>query len=355
MSHPTMQPQRAVAAARRAVPALLGCAVMGLAVTTLLSLLGRHGWLLDLLTFARQHLIVIGLALAGAGLLARRRAWATAAAVCAALNLALAVPLTQIGPSALATSAAAAGPQVRVLTLNLLADNYRAKRVLRYLRATDADIVALQELTPYWARKLADLQDVYPYVTPPLLPWRSTTVILSKHPFVEANVLRAPPGTVTGKWNRPLRAVVDVAGQRVAVHAVHPETPRSPEQWEMRNRYLAWLGQKVQRLDGDRPRIVLGDFNAAPWSPFLQDFEAATGTRQAAAGLRWPTRQPLILAPHLSWLGAPVDHVLLSPELEAAEFGVGRDVRSDHLPVLADIRLPATRHAAQSSAASPAR
>lgn len=344
-------------ARRRATASLLGGAILVMALATALSLpsLAREAWLLDLLTFARQHLIALGLVLALAALRAGHRRWALASASCAALNLALALPLAQAGPGILTSRAAAAGSEARVLTLNLLAENYYTKRVERYLRASGADIVALQELTPYWAEKLQALKDAYPYVSPPLLPWRSSSVILSKHPFVEAGPLRAPENAATGRWNWPLRAVVDIGGEQVAVYVVHPETPRSLEQWRMRNRYLTWLGEEVRQRDGERPRIVLGDFNTPPWSPFLAGFEAAAGLRQAAAGLRWPTRQPLVLAPYLSWLGAPVDHILLSPGLEAATFAVGGDVRSDHLPVLADIRLPADHAPAQpSSGTSPA-
>ncbi|MEK0081673.1 endonuclease/exonuclease/phosphatase family protein [Benzoatithermus flavus] len=351
----TAEPNRTPGPMDKVVGILLGGTIIALALATLLSLLARHGWLLDLLTFARQHLVVIGLVLAGAALRTKRRRWALAAGALAACNLVLV--LAQAGPGALTSRASASGVELRVLTLNLLAENYYTKRVVRYLRASGADIVALQELTPYWAEKLAELQDIYPYVSPPLQPWKSSSVILSRHPFVEAGAMRAPADTVTGKWNRPLRAVVDVGSERIAVYVVHPETPRSLQQWQMRNRYFAWLGEEVRRLDGERPRIVLGDFNTPPWSPFLQDFAAAAEVHQAAAGLRWPTRQPLILAPYLSWLGAPVDHILLSPGLEAAAFTVGSDVKSDHLPVIADVWLPA-HHDGPSphpSAARPAR
>jgi endonuclease/exonuclease/phosphatase (EEP) superfamily protein YafD len=338
-------------ARQRAASLLLGGTILGLVLATLLSLppVARQAWLLDLLTFGRQHLLALALVLAAAAFWAGRRRLSLAALACAALNLALMLP--PAGASFLTSRAdAAAGIELRVLTLNLLGENYYTKRVVRYLRASGADIVALQELTPYWAEKLAELRDTYPYMSLPLEPWRSSSLILSKHPFVEAGALPAPGAAATGKWNWPLRALVDVHGERVAVYVVHPETPRSLEQWRMRNRYFAWLGQEVRERDGERPRIVMGDFNTPPWSPYLTDFAVAAGIRQASTGLlRWPTRQPLVLAPYLSWLGAPVDHVMISPGLEPAAFGVGRDVKSDHLPVAAAIRLPA-----QVSSASPA-
>ena len=47
----------------------------------------------------------------------------------------------------------------------------------------------------------------------------------------------------------------------------------------------------------------------------------------------------MLAAPLLAWLGAPVDHVLVSHDITADRFAVGHSVYSDHLPVIADLRL----------------
>jgi hypothetical protein len=38
--------------------------------------------------------------------------------------------------------------------------------------------------------------------------------------------------------------------------------------------------------------------------------------------------------------GAPVDHILVSRNIEVKHFEVGPDIGSDHLPLIADLRLP---------------
>jgi endonuclease/exonuclease/phosphatase (EEP) superfamily protein YafD len=142
----------------------------------------------------------------------------------------------------------------------------------------------------------------------------------------------------------------------VALYGVHPETPRSPERWRARNAQLAWLADAIPRRDPDRPVIVAGDFNTPPWSPFFRDLLRHVGLRSAAgAGFRWPTRQPMLWSPYLSWLGAPVDHVLVSPDVAVDAFAVQRDVESDHLPIMTDLRLASPRGEAQSAPVSPAR
>jgi endonuclease/exonuclease/phosphatase (EEP) superfamily protein YafD len=357
---PTTSPpsRRAVAAAwagrcaRLGGLVLLAGAILGVAVVSLLGLLARYAWQLDALTFARQHLLVLALLLAGTAFLAGLRRWAMTAMLCAALNLACILPWSQLSPGRIASPAAAAGPRLKVLSLNVLAENHRTKWVKRLLRDAEADVVALQEMTTYWGEQLEPLRDLYPYATPSLGGSQHDVVILSKHPIVEAEVLPVPEDSVPSPVSAPVRAVIAVDGQEVAVYAVHPETPRSLEQWQRRNAQLAWLAGAIRQRDGDRPRLVLGDFNTPPWSPFFRDLLAGAGLRDAGGGgLRQPTRQPRLLAPRLAWLGAPVDHVLASPGLRVAGFAVGRHVNSDHLPVIAELWLPPP----QSSALSPAR
>jgi endonuclease/exonuclease/phosphatase (EEP) superfamily protein YafD len=323
------------------------------AMATLLALLARQGWLFDLLTFWHQQLFALAALLAIGAALSGLRAWAVLAAAATLVNGAVVlVPAT--APAAPAPMDDAV--QLRVLSFNLLTENYFTGRVERFLRKTGADVLVLQEVTPYWGTKLEALRDLYPHVRPSLVPFSSDVVVMSRRPLLEAEVLPVPPDATAAAWVRPLRAVVELDGQRVVLYAVHPETPRSPERWRKRNAQLAWLADAVPRRDPDRPVLVAGDFNAPPWSPFLRDLLHSTGLRSAAGGgFRWPTRQPMLWSPYLSWLGAPVDHVLVSPGIAVDAFSVQRDVESDHLPIMADLRLPIPRREAQSSVVSPAR
>lgn len=346
-------PWRLTAAASRISPSL----AVALAAATALSLLAREGWLPDLLTFARQHLAVAAVLIAIVAARSRRWTWSLVALGTAAVNVALLYP---DGPARLAWAApgaAASSPRLRVLSLNLTADNYYTGRVSRFLRKSGADILAFQEISPYWGVKLEELRDAYPYVFPPLVPFSSEIAVMSRRPLVEAEILAPPPGSVAADWARPLRVVVgDGAGGRVTVYDVHPETPRSRDRWRMRNEQLAWLARTARERDGDRPRVVAGDFNAPPSSPFLQDLARVADLRDAAgSGFRWPTRQPTPGAPYLFWLGAPVDHILVSPGIAVEGFAVERNVESDHRPIVADLRLPAAPPSPQPSAASPAR
>jgi len=322
-----------------------------IALATGLSLFGRHAWLLDLLTFGRQQLTVLSVAVAILALYAKQPSTGLIALVCVGVNGA---PLLPQNPSTNTATAAAPALPVRILSLNLFASNPRRNPTLESLRGSEADIVLLQESSQRWTRRLGGLADRYPYSFPARGGRPNSNVIISRYPIIEAARLD-PPDPREASWNRPIRAVVDIEGRHLAIYVVHPPTPRSLEQWRQRNAELMWLAGRSRELDGGRPRLMAGDFNTPPWSFLFADMAAESGLDDASGGgPRMPTRQPRFLAPYLAWLGAPVDHVLVSPEIAVGGFATGANTYSDHLPVIADLLLPLPDEA-QSVKANPAR
>lgn len=319
------------------------------AAATLLSCFGRFAWPLDLLSFARQHLFLASILLSVAAIVARCRRWAIVAAAAAAANGLMLLPT--IGGGMAPAVAAMPSQALRVVTLNVLVDNHHSRHVVSFLRASGADVIAIQEVSSWWADKLTLLSDIYPYVAPVQGAGDSAIVVLSRFPIVAMERLRPPPDSVVGDLDWPVRVLIAVGDLEVAVYAVHPPTPRSLQQWAARNNQIEWLGPVSRQLDADRPRVMLGDFNTPPWSYLFTDLTAAARLHDAGGAFRQPTRQPMLAAPYLAWLGAPVDHVLVSPEIGVASFAVGPSVFSDHLPVVADLRP----HQAQSADVSPAR
>lgn len=335
---------------RRAIVGGLALLAGLVAAATLLSCFGRFAWPLDLLSFARQHLFLAAIGLAAMAIALRCRRWALVAATAAVANGLMLLPT--MGGGMAPAVAAMPSQALRVVTLNVLVDNHRSRQVVNFLRASGADVIAVQEVTTWWAGKLTALSDLYPYVAPAVDADDSAVLVLSRFPIVSVERLQPPPGSLLSDLDRPVRVVIAVRDLEVTIYAVHPPTPRSMQQWTARNSQVEWLGRVSRDLDGKRPRIMLGDFNTPPWSFLFTDLLVAAQLRDAGGGgFRRPTRQPLLAAPRLAWLGAPVDHVLVSSEIGVAAFAVGPHVFSDHLPVIADLRL----YGVQPSDVSPAR
>jgi endonuclease/exonuclease/phosphatase family metal-dependent hydrolase len=86
------------------------------------------------------------------------------------------------------------------------------------------------------------------------------------------------------------------------------------------------------------PTIIAGDFNMTPWSLRQQGLLASTGLRRHATLLRsWPTdHQFRLFGPTFL-----IDNVLTTPDVKSVSVETGPHTGSDHLPVIARVKLPA--------------
>ena len=106
--------------------------------------------------------------------------------------------------------------------------------------------------------------------------------------------------------------------------------------------------RQIERLAALRaahkgPLIIAGDLNMTPWSYRLQRFLARADMRRHATFLRsWPTDGQFRL-PFPAFL---IDHVLTTPDIKTVSIRIGPKLGSDHLPVVAVLRLPSPRERA---------
>lgn len=118
-------------------------------------------------------------------------------------------------------------------------------------------------------------------------------------------------------------AVLVVAGLRLPVSAVHWRLPTRPSQ-QVAASFLAGL------VRSRSPCLVLGDFNATPWSASLRLLEKEGGLRRAR----------LPIGPFNTWaadawhlLGVPIDHILYKGAARVEDVGLLPWNLSDHRPV----------------------
>ena len=93
------------------------------------------------------------------------------------------------------------------------------------------------------------------------------------------------------------------------------------------------------------PLVVMGDFNATPWSHAVRRIERLTGTRRIGGiGRTWhgyPTPLGEVPVP----LGLPIDHILISPGIGVLSVGTLEIPGSDHLAVRAVLTVPTAEEA----------
>jgi endonuclease/exonuclease/phosphatase (EEP) superfamily protein YafD len=271
---------------------------------------------------------VVG-AIVAAGLAAalKRRAAAIAALACAVV---LAVV---VAPRALddGEPAADGARPLRVLTLNLLGTATRADALVRLVRRTRADVLAVQELTPEGVETLEDagLRRILPRAV--LRPRRAArgTGLYARLPVRRA----APPRGTT--FEMTAARVRVRGGGPVQLLSVHPKAPAGGDAMDDWRGDLRALPRASPR---GRLRVLAGDFNATLDHRDLRRL-IGTGYRDAAAsagaGLSatWPVGRSVL--PMVT-----IDHVLADERIAVGDVRIEEVAGSDHRAVFAVLRVP---------------
>lgn len=302
----------------------------------------------DLLAFFQPTLFIGSIVVLLVALVARHRLLAAFTLVLILVNgLPLFVPIER-------AAASAGGRELRVATSNVLGGRSDFDDLIAWSTKSGIDVLGQQEVSGYVLRHFDALRAHFPS-TPPadllgrhpeVMAWSGWTILKAEH----VQNVSVVPGE--GWGGSPLRlelaapATPDatlnpITKPALVMYVLHPTTPRSFDQWETRNLYLSAVAQSVAAEAPDMPVVVMGDFNTPTWSPFFQSFLKKSGLVDAA-GTGWPgtTRFSRRWFSKYFYFGSPVDHILVSRNIEVKHFEVGPDIGSDHFPVLADLRLP---------------
>lgn len=260
------------------------------------------------------------------------RRWA-ATAVAALTALALAVCVLPRGLADGDALAGARGPELRVLTANVLAGNASATTLAALVREHNVDVLAVQELTP---RFLAALDRAG---LPGLLAHR---VAYPGSSVDGSGIFARLPLRDDGLRFQALgfgQAAATLTDLGIAIESVHPVAPSE------RRRLPAWRRslQAQPRATMDGPmRILAGDFNATLDHSLLRTL-ISDGYRDAAAvvgkGLTgtWGPYDGDRIPP------VTLDRVLADRRIGVRQVEIFDLPGSDHRPVLAVLVLPVPR------------
>jgi endonuclease/exonuclease/phosphatase (EEP) superfamily protein YafD len=242
------------------------------------------------------------------------------------------------------TEAAHAPPlargHLRVLSFNVnynLADD---DEVVAIVRDVDADLVLLQETTVGTERVLAQaLGHRYPHRFFEHRDLAAGMGVLSRHPLRERRVIEPAPGG----WFPALYVVADTPEGPVEAIDVHLR-PQVSDSGSVVSGIFTTSSARgaearalVPRLSPELPSVVAGDFNESRSGAAITHFRGVGLERAAIDGptWRWSTS--------LGELRAELDHVLVDAGLEVVRAERLERGRSDHLPLVVDLRRRAPR------------
>lgn len=308
---------------------------LALAILILLSLAAfwQGSGALEVLSDFRPYYLGGGLLGLCTLLLVGRRHWRSQRINLAGLILVIGVNGAEVGPVLLRSSPPLqqSGLRFTVAAFNVEASNDRHSDAIAWAQALDADVIMFSESTSTWADKLSPLRERFRHH---LRIDELTMDVFSQHPLVRTQMSHF--GKDRGFCLMQL-SLTNLQMHLIAGHT-NPRIPRGVEGFRQR---AAALETGLPHLAGPLagPVVVLGDLNVTPWSRVFRRCLQRSGLRDARRGTdALFTRHSHVFPASLLWNA--LDHCLVNNAVEVIEFRTGPDLGSDHLPVVASLRLP---------------
>jgi vancomycin resistance protein VanJ len=206
---------------------------------------------------------------------------------------------------------------------------------LAAIGSANADVVALQEVTPEASRVIQEVYgEQYPYQLHRPTGGAGGLAVLSRDPLEDAGVHPGP-----GSWHPAWHVNVSLAAGVVQLLNVHLRSPLSASGGPV----ASWLASDADhreeisdfqsQCDGTRSNVVLGDFNEGPNGDAVQLLETE-GFFNALPAFH-PGQPTWRYRSVGSQLEATIDHVLADESLVPLDAWTLREGRSDHLPLIA--------------------
>jgi endonuclease/exonuclease/phosphatase (EEP) superfamily protein YafD len=309
---------------------LLQAAVLALAVATLGRLAAPLHPLLDLFSHLTLYLAAAAVACAGLLALARRWVWAALAFGVAAAVLLPSRGLLQVPP--------AGGPRFEDLTVMQFNARYGNREigdfVVAVLRdpATRPQIIVVEEASPLVLSQLLPLYAIYPHKLARVEFGPYGVALFSELPILADESRRMPNDR--NHYLR-LRLRLPETGVDLGLIEVHTVSPLGFQAGWRRNTELGFIARLAAQV-ADGPTILVGDLNVTPYSPQFRALERDSGLASNLRG-RWPVGTWPNWLP--AWAAIPIDHLLVSPQIQVLDRRVGPSFGSDHYAVTTRLRV----------------
>jgi endonuclease/exonuclease/phosphatase (EEP) superfamily protein YafD len=292
---------------------------------TLAGFLGRLWWVFDLFAhFQFQYLLSISIVIFLL-LVLKRFKMSAIFIVCFASNLARVLPYYWPVNSATNHSSSS----LRAIALNVNTANEHYELVSKLIREHNPDILVLTEVNAAWIKAMESLRSTYLHQK--CMPREDNfgIALYSKLPFTICNVVELGQAGVPS-----IDAEFAIQGQTLRVLGTHTLPPIDNAYSWFRNNQIEAVAAYLGSVTG--PKILLGDLNMTPWSPY---FGALLSTAKLVDSSRGRGLEPTWPTNHV-WIGRiPIDFCLVSEEITVTDKKIGANVGSDHFPVIVDFGL----------------
>jgi vancomycin resistance protein VanJ len=234
------------------------------------------------------------------------------------------------------------------MTYNVTRGDPGVEQILSIIQSENADVVALQEVSPELAEAVAQLSDRYSYMAlHPTPDGYAGSAVLSRYPLSGDEVFPLVEGAHLFQ-----QVAIDVRGAEIHLLNVHLQPPRLPVRrggsrilvpsgydTSTQDRELERLFREMEKLDG--PMIVVGDFNMTDQSPgyreLTKNLEDAYREAGWGFGHTFPDVQVRSIATPLPVVR--IDYVFHTHDMAALRAYVGDRGGPNHRFLVAELSL----------------
>ncbi|RKZ90469.1 MAG: endonuclease/exonuclease/phosphatase family protein [Candidatus Parabeggiatoa sp. nov. 1] len=294
----------------------------GVVLLSLAGYLGTVYWMFELTSHFKVQYLALSLFCALVFSWARLWRWASLGLLGIVLNGS--VVLSWYVPN---TETAAQNPHLSVLLANVNIRNKNYSALLELVKTENPAILIVQEANAGWIKQLQML-DKWPYRVAPPKSYGFGTVIVSRFPFEQTQILSLGTG-----GRESILVKIKINGKLISLLTTHPLPPISQELFRHRNSQLFAANSVIKQLS--TPKILIGDLNISMWSPVYSKLLSNTGLVNARQGFgilpTWPTTLPFLMI--------PIDHCLISSDIKVVNIRTARRIGSDHLPLIVELAI----------------
>jgi len=259
-------------------------------------------------------------------MVARRAKLAAAFAVGTAINCAviaaLWVPPAKLLPVPKST-------ELSILDMNLYYGNVQYDRVSAEIAKYNPDVIVLEELSDKMLSQITGALVNYPYRAYTLRPDAWGIGVFSKYKLenVHQNLANLPASFA-------MSAEVLICTRSLTLIGVHTIPQLSLLAVDLDKKLVQRLTAFNSLHTSDA--IMIGDFNATPWSQFFRELISTGKFIDSEQGFGLQPSWPVGILP----LSLPIDHCVYTPDCRVLSRKIGDVVGSDHLPVFLRLSVP---------------
>lgn len=293
--------------------------IVGL-ITYLFGYLGSYHWIFDGFSHFRIYHLLFFIVVIVCFLLKKRYA------ISFFFGIFVVIILAEIAPFYKPVKSNKIEGTLKIGSINLLSSNAEYDKFKNFILEENFDVFLAMEVTPDWKKNIVFLDKAYPFKK--IIPRDDNFGIgvFSKQPFLEVKEI-----SLNEIGLPSILATFEYKSDTITLLGTHPLPAAGSFRFKSRNAQFENINKLVKEIDSYA--IVMGDFNCTTYSSKMTSIIKNTDLKDTRYGFglqnTWYAGNPFI--------SIPIDHCFVTDDFEVQDRRIGKDIGSDHFPVIIEL------------------